>query len=323
MRIIARVFGLTCGFAVVAIAARFGWQSCDNEADAAAWAFIYGSVTMGGLFGHTLAIHIFRCHRFMGTLCFVASAAALVISLSNSLGAMATRGDHQAAARTQIAQTASDLRRALDRAESERKAMTRPAANEDAIEAARGRATAAAASALAECANGRGARCARREAERDQADAAAADRAKALDIEIHALKDRLAQTGPVLETNPQGHALANLFGVPESEAERITSRQNFAMALVIELLVALALVAAEILDPARPVRPRGKPNAPGTGKRTNVVSLAKERADREVMALLASGKTQREVASELRTSERTVRRIAASHRGQTGQKATN
>jgi hypothetical protein len=51
----------------------------------------------------------------------------------------------------------------------------------------------------------------------------------------------------VLEANSQGNALARLFNLPEARAATLAN-QNFLMALVIELLIVISLVASEVLE---------------------------------------------------------------------------
>ena len=64
---------------------------------------LYGAVTLGGLFGHALGVRAWRYSKQTGGLVFAASAFALVISLSNEIGAMAGRGNEQQAGRIQVA----------------------------------------------------------------------------------------------------------------------------------------------------------------------------------------------------------------------------
>jgi hypothetical protein len=92
MRAFARAFGLACGSIVIAIAARYGFKTSDNDFDGYIWAFTYGSVTLGGLFGHSLGVQAWRHSKLVGVLVFAGGAFALLISLSNSIGAMAGRG---------------------------------------------------------------------------------------------------------------------------------------------------------------------------------------------------------------------------------------
>lgn len=56
MRAFARLFGLICGAMVVMINARYGYRTSDNDFDGYIWAFTYGAVTLGGLFGHAVAL---------------------------------------------------------------------------------------------------------------------------------------------------------------------------------------------------------------------------------------------------------------------------
>jgi hypothetical protein len=92
MRFVAGAFGILCGLVVIAIAARYAFKTSDNDFDGYIWAFIYGAVSFGGLFGHALAVRVWRHSKLAGALVFAGSAVALIISLSNSLGAMAGRG---------------------------------------------------------------------------------------------------------------------------------------------------------------------------------------------------------------------------------------
>jgi hypothetical protein len=257
MRLHARFFGLLCGAVVIAIAARYGFKTSDNDFDGYIWAFTYGSVTLGGLFGHSLGVHAWRHSKLVGGLVFAGSALALLISLSNSIGAMAGRGNEQQAERIRVADTVRDTRRSLKRAEEEREALKFEAADEAAVNAARAKASAAAAAKEAECKNIRGQRCRDKETEESAALAtletatrnkAATDRAAKLDADIAALRQKIEKSGPVLEANSQGSALARLFDVPETKAATLSTYQNLAMAMVIEFLIVISLVASEVLE---------------------------------------------------------------------------
>ena len=48
------------------------------------------------------------------------------------------------------------------------------------------------------------------------------------------------KAGPVLEANSQGNALARLFALPEGDAARLSTYQNLAMAIGIEILIVLS-----------------------------------------------------------------------------------
>src|SRR5579871_5432835 len=93
MRMLAGAFGLVCGAVIIAVAARYGFKTTDSDFDGYIWAFMFGAVSFGGLFGHALGVRVWRHSQLAGVLIFAGSAFALTISLSNSLGAMAGRGN--------------------------------------------------------------------------------------------------------------------------------------------------------------------------------------------------------------------------------------
>ena len=256
MNAFARFFGLISGTVVIMIAARYGFRTSDNDFDGWIWAFMYGAVSLGGLFGHALGVRAWRQSRLVGGLVFAGSAFALLISLSNSIGAMAGRGNEQQAARIQVADLVRDTRRSLKRAEDEREALRFTPTNEDAVQAGRTKAAATTAAKEAEC-RYRGYRCHEKEEEESKALAdleaatknkAVTDRAAKLDADITALKEKIENAGPVLEANSQGNALARLFNLPEAKAATLSTYQNLAMALVIEFLIVISLVASEVLE---------------------------------------------------------------------------
>ena len=254
MQTFARLFGLICGAVVITIAARYGFRTSDNDVDGWIWAFMYGAVSLGGLFGHALGVRAWRQSKLVGALVFAGSAFALLISLSNSIGAMAGRGNEQQATRIQVADLVRDTRRSLKRAEEEREALRFTPTDEDAVSAARARAAAATAAKEAEC-KYRSARCREKEEVESKALAdlegatrnkAATDQEAKLDAQITSLKEKIEKAGPVLEANGQGNALARLFNLPEANAATLSTYQNLAMAMVIEFLIVISLVASEI-----------------------------------------------------------------------------
>ena len=276
MRAFARFFGLICGAVVILIAARYGYRTSDNDFDGWIWAFMYGSVSLGGLFGHALGVRAWRHSKLVGSLVFAGSALALLISLSNSIGAMAGRGNEQQATRIQVAELVRDTRRSLKRAEDEREALRFTPTDDDAVQAARTRSAAATAAKDAEC-KYRGSRCREKEEEESKALAdlegatknkAATDRAAKLDAGITAFKEKIEKAGPVLESNSQGNALARLFNLPEAKAATLSTYQNLAMALVIEFLIVISLVASEVLEHHEtrlpPPEPQQSPVKPAT-----------------------------------------------------------
>ncbi len=256
MHTFAKLFGLCCGVLVIAIAARYGFKTSDNDIDGAIWAFTFGAVTLGGLFGHAFGVRAWRHSKLLGALVFAGSAFALIISLSNSIGAMAGRGNEQQAERIRVADIVRDARRSLKRAEDEREGLTFTPADETAVQAAKAKAGAAAQAKEAECTY-RGPRCRNKETAESEALAgleavtrnkALTDRAAKLDAGIVALREKIEKAGPVLEANAQGSALARLFDMPDTKAATLSTYQNLAMAMVIEFLIVISLVASEVIE---------------------------------------------------------------------------
>ena len=109
-------FGLVSSAIIIAVAARYGFKTSDNDLDGYIWAFIYGAITFGGLGGQTVGVRLWRYGKIsLALVIFAASLFALAISLSNSLGAMAGRMNTTLTARVQIAETVRDTRRSLKR----------------------------------------------------------------------------------------------------------------------------------------------------------------------------------------------------------------
>ena len=255
MRIACGLFAFLFGALVIFIVARYGFKTSDNDADGYTWAFTYGGVTLGGLCGHAVAVRLWRHSQTASALVFLVATAALTISLSNSLGAMATRGNETQARRLKIAEDVRTLRRGLKRAEDERAALSFVYTDADTVAAARTKATAATGAKEAECKK-RGDKCRALEADEkkalDDVEGAArnkslTDRAKDLDTEIAGTKTRIERAGPVLEANSQGAAFARMFNLPESRAEFLSNWQNFAMAVTLEMMIVAAMIAFEIL----------------------------------------------------------------------------
>ena len=74
------------------------------------------------------------------------------------------------------------------------------------------------------------------------------DRAAKLDADIVALREKIEKAGSVLEANSQGSASARLFDMPDTKAATLSTYQNLAMAMVIEFLIVISLVASEVIE---------------------------------------------------------------------------
>jgi hypothetical protein len=93
MRSAVGIFGVVCGLIAIGLVGRYGFKSTDIEADAWIVAFLFGAIAAGGLFGHAVAVRLWRLSQPASISVGVVSAAALLLNLSNSLGAIAGRAD--------------------------------------------------------------------------------------------------------------------------------------------------------------------------------------------------------------------------------------
>ena len=256
MRTLAKVFGYSGGIVVVIVAGQYAYMTSDSEVSGAIWAFLYGFIAVGGLFGPALATRVWRYNKAAAAFIWVVALASLTIAISNEIGAMAGRGSEQTAQRTRVADTVGDARESLEIAVTERKGLKFTPADDAAVEAAKAKANAAASAKTAECMV-RGSKCRDKETAESEALAALAavtgskaltDRAAKLDVQIAALREKIEHAGPVRETNSQGRALARLFGMDDAESAKLITRQNTAMMIVVELLIVALILAAEEIE---------------------------------------------------------------------------
>ena len=123
MRTLAKLFGYSGGIVVVIVAGQYAYMTSDTPVFGAIWAFLYGFIAVGGLFGPALAARVWRYNMAAGTFIWAVALASLVIAISNEVGAMAGRGSEQTAQRSRVADTVSDTRASLDIAIAERKGL--------------------------------------------------------------------------------------------------------------------------------------------------------------------------------------------------------
>lgn len=262
MRKLVLLFGSVCTIVIIGLVARHGYKSADNRVDGYISAFMLGTIAIGGLGFHAVAARVWHKSRTWSLIIGFVAAAAMVVNLSNSLGAIAGRSDKEQAALTKIAKGVADDRADLARLTAERATLPAFTATDDAsVSAAQRAANLAASVKQLEC-NKRGVECRKRESEEAEAlstvakltlSKAMTDRAANLDGEISHLRAKLSLAGPVQSVNPQGEAIARLFRLPDGAALEAATWQQFAMAAIIELLILLSFVAYEILDDKRAV----------------------------------------------------------------------
>ena len=280
MRSAVGIFGVVCGAVIIWTVGAYGYTSADDPA--ARWnvAFLFAVIAAGGLFGHAVSVRLWPVNRLCSALVGLACGAALVIKLSNSLGALAGRNSRSAAESANKANAIRDDRAELARLQKALEKLGSYAATDKAaVEAAQRAADAATTAKERECGNGdakqRGRFCRDREdAERQAAGTltrataakALTDRALKLETDMLPIRERLRSVGPVVEANVQGSAIAKLFRLPDTEAEFAATVQQFALAGVVEALIVLSMMSFELLGRNQPIRSAAS-QAPATSRR--------------------------------------------------------
>ena len=287
MRYLVLTFAVIAGAINVALVARYGFVSSDTELDGAIVAFLFGVVAVGGLTGYAVAVHLWQRNRGWSIIAGLLALAALALNLSNSFEAILERGGKVQAERIAAADTIKDNRDALERIKRGLDGATSHVpTSAAAVQAAKAAADAATANRQAECSSkrgGRGTRCRAREADEAAALAAVAEaernraataRVEGLKAELATVRARLAKAGAPESASPLASGLARLFQIPETAAVTAATWQKFAIAAVVELLIACAFVSWELLHRA----PMGLRKSAGLlaaqAERSNVVSLA-------------------------------------------------
>ena len=292
MRNLVGGFGLTCGLIVIGLVGRYGYRSTDVEVDAWIVAFLFGAIAAGGLFGHAVAVRLWEHSKPAAIGVGAVSAMALLLNLSNSLGAIAGRAE--TATMDRIAKN-----RAIRASETELKRLMalRDAApffkptDAAALAAAQRSADAATKARAAECEK-RGLRCRDREAGERTANAelalvaeakAATDRANQLEADADRERRELAALGPAVTVNVQGSAITKLFRLPDGEADFAATAQQFGIAAVVELLIMMALIAWEVMRRAdapefsiEPIQPAMETNSSVTPKAPQPMKLKRK-----------------------------------------------
>jgi hypothetical protein len=260
MRNVVGIFGAACGAIVIGLVGRYGYRTTDIEADAWIVAFLYAAIAAGGLFGHAVAVRLWAHNKLSSIAMGLVSAAALLLNLSNSLGAIAGRADTATMERVSKNRAIRAAETERDRLESEkRKLGDYKVTDQAAVDAAKRASDTATSRRRAECGDNnekRGSRCRDREEEetvaadalaRATAARALTDRASKLDADAQIERERLAKLGAIVTVNVQGSALAKLFRLPDAEADFAATAQQFGIAIVVELIIVMCLVAWETL----------------------------------------------------------------------------
>ena len=60
MKLLAYAFAMLCGFVVVTIVSMHGHSTGDTDVNRAVFAFFYGMIAIGALFGHAVIVRLWR-----------------------------------------------------------------------------------------------------------------------------------------------------------------------------------------------------------------------------------------------------------------------
>jgi hypothetical protein len=224
--------GLFGGLAVllgavsISLAARYGYKGADTVVDGVISAVVFGAIALCAFLFDAAAVRLwFMGHRIGSAAIGFIAAAALLVTFTNSLGAIAGRADTTLAQRTRIANARADDRREqarLVKALADLDGFT--PTDEAAVAAARRAADTATANRTVEC-DKRGPNCRARELDEQAAAShlaavtaakATTDRARQLEAEIRVVRARLNAGEPISTPNPLGNALALLLGKADS-----------------------------------------------------------------------------------------------------------
>ena len=89
MRTLAKFFGYAGGVVVVIVAGQYAYMTSDTPVSGAIWAFLYGFIAIGGLFGPALATRVWAYNKAASVFIWAVALASLTIAISNEVGAMA------------------------------------------------------------------------------------------------------------------------------------------------------------------------------------------------------------------------------------------
>ena len=259
MRWFVGIFGIVAGALAVAIVARYGYSTADTHLDGMITGSVFALIAVGGLVGHAVAVRVWRNSKVAAVFVGLVAFAALLVSLTNSLGFVVGRDTKTAAVGEQTRMALRKQNAMLDDAIRERRAMTFTPTTETAVAAARSAVDSATRTREIEC-KSRGRRCRAREADekssRDKlveitSQSALTAQASGIDARIERLQSKISATKPPTAKNPQATALAQLLNLPATTELTVGTYARLAVAIILELLVVAAFVTFEMMRPQR------------------------------------------------------------------------
>lgn len=239
------------------LAARYGLKGADTFVDGLLVAVVFGAIAAFASFGHGLAARTWLDgHRVWGVVIGLIAVLALIVTLSNSLGAIAGRADASIAERAKASDSTKNDRAELARIGRQRATLPafRPIGTINAdIESSRASPRYKASNGCApDAIIGRTVRdhCAAHR--KLEGELAAATEAARLDQKAAEIRARLDRAPPVQSANPQAEALSRLLGLTP---EDVAAWHYFAIALVLELCVMGTFVTLELRRDRAPIEP--------------------------------------------------------------------
>jgi len=278
MRRIFGAFAVLASMIIVGLATYYGYVSSSVPASRVVVAFIFALFAIGGLIGPAITVCIWQRSRAWSVLVGVLALAVLGANLSITLGAIQERDDNPPVERIvepiNFADPFAEDRDALDRIKRELASLRDyEMITAAAVEAATATAAAATENRQAACPSNRRVEsnlCSQRESDERlalaavaeaKANRAATEHVNALRVELAMIQRRLAEAPPPVIKAPRAEALlpenlqteakepTQLFKIPDVTAVTAASWQKFALAAFVELLIAGAFVAFELMRP--------------------------------------------------------------------------
>src|SRR5262245_42839549 len=254
MRLLFGCLAVFLGAVSIALRGRYGYKGADTIVDGVISAVVFGSIALCAFIFDAAAVRLWFMRHHVGAIVIgVIAAAALVVTFTNSLGAIAGRADITQADRVRAKDDVANDRAELRRITKERAGLAAftPATDED-VKAAREAVGVAERVRAAECEK-RGPKCRERENEeqtkRDAlatalANKAASDKAARLDDAAVLVRARIAKAPSIQNANPLGAVLEQLIG---AGAALLTAWQQAVVAGVFELCLVGVMVIFELL----------------------------------------------------------------------------
>jgi hypothetical protein len=138
MRVLFGCLAVLLGVVSISLAARYGYKGADTAVDGVIGAVVFGAIALCAFIFDAAAVRLWFMHHRIGSIAIGGiSACALVVTFTNSLGAIAGRADITQAERARAKDDVAANRAELARIGRERARMDFVPATDDTVAAAR------------------------------------------------------------------------------------------------------------------------------------------------------------------------------------------